>query len=262
MPLPPTLRSSREVHAMNFEPPEGPPVALSFACAFAGWAAGLAWYVGRQAHASGFGYVTDLEAVRLWSALFSFAAWLAVMVPLAVFVDSRRRIFRWPWAPAFGAVCSVALLGLGLMPLAATALVKEPLFAIHAAVTGAVAWGSYVLAYRRLRGRGTGARVATLLFASPAIALVLFTVILWPALERVAPAVAYRYGDHHTRARLYERGLRSLRVGDSLEELRRRLPGEFVIEPRNASGNLASGAQYRLDVANGRVTRIEISHRK
>src|SRR5262245_36995407 len=97
-------------------------VALSFACVFAGWACGLAWYVASQ------GGDTDLEAIRLWSGIFSFVAWLAAVVPLITYVDSGRWMFRWPWAPAFGAAAGVGLLAALLVPFDGAALMGKPLF--------------------------------------------------------------------------------------------------------------------------------------
>ncbi|HKE01931.1 MAG TPA: hypothetical protein VKE69_13030 [Planctomycetota bacterium] len=233
------------------EPSGAANVALSFATVFAGWASGLAWYAASQ----GF---EDLEAIRLWSGVFSFVAWLAAVIPLITYVDPERWMFRWPWAPVFGAVCGVGMLALLLLPFSHGEMLRNPLFPIHAAITGAVSWGGYSLACHWLDRKHAGAKSALALFATPPIVIVLFTVGAWPALERVAPSIAYRVSDTDTRARLYEKAIRGLRVGDSLSDLRSRLPGAFPVEPHNATGKLQSGAAYRLDVDKGRVKRIEI----
>ena len=228
-------------------------LALTFATTWCGWAVGLAYYVGWSVLATRAGYVTDLEALRGWSALYSFLAWLLGIVPLALWLDPEHRLARFPVAPLFGAICGMVLLWVLLLPVAATPLATQQPFGVQAALTGAIAWGTFC----GLRA-APGLRSAPRLFAAPFVLTWMFIALGWPLLERATPGLAYQIADTATRGRLFESALRGLRVGDSLAELRARLPGEFRIEPRNASGRLASGGSYRLDFAAGRAARVEI----
>lgn len=231
-------------------------LALSFSAAFVGWCAGLAWFVVRSVLGEGFGYVTDFDAVAMWSGLFTLVAWAAGVVPVARFVGEERALYGFPWSTLFGGACGLLLCAAFLVPIrGATELLGTPVFLGQAFPVGAVSWSLYACAARRARPHRHAALAGWLL---PPIALGVFAFAVWPALERVAPAAAYRFGSDDARHRLFERTLRELRVGDSIEMLRERLPGEFAFETTRTTGNRGAHLSYTIEFAEGRVTKVEL----
>lgn len=232
-------------------------IALSFAAAFVGWTAGVSWFVAWSALGPGFGYVTDFESIAAWSGLFTLSAWAIALAPVALFVSEERAVYRFPWSVPFGGVCGVVLCGAFLAPslVGISMLVDRPSFLAHAALVGAVSWCTYALAARHARSSRS---VVIAGFAFPVLALGTFQFVLWPAFERCAPAAAYRFGTDSARDRLFERALRELRLGDSIETLRAKLPGEFAFDTTRTTGNHGPHFRYTLEFVNGRVTKIEL----
>lgn len=236
-------------------------IALSFAAAFVGWAFGLAAYVVGEAFGTGYGQVTDFEAVALWSGLFAGAAWLSAFVPIAVRVDADGPLCRPPVAPLFGALCGLVLCALLLVPFGGLALLGQALFQVQAAMVGGVSFGLFAWSLRRegLAARPGRSTIAAAAF--PPLALLAFALVLWPAFERFAPSTAYRLGTYQARQRIFERTLRTLEVGDSIEVLRERLPGEFPVETTRTTGNAGPHLSYTIELEDGRVTRVELRER-
>lgn len=234
-------------------------LALSFSAAFLGWCAGLAWFVAWNVLGRGFGYVTDFDAIAIWSGLFTFAAWAAGVVPAVLFVGEERAIYRLPWSALFGGACGSASCALFLAPIrGAIELLGSPVFLGQACLVGALSWSLYACAAVRAWPRRHAALAGSLL---PPIALAAFAFVFWPALESVAPAVAYRIGSDDARQRIFARTLRELRVGDSIELLRERLPGEFDFETTRTTGNRGPHFSYTIEFVEGRVTKVELRDR-
>ena len=244
---------------MSSEPTVAARRALSFAAAFAGWVAGIVWYVANEV-LRGPGYVTDFEAVVAWSGLFVLAAWVLALAPLAVRLDPASPLCRLPLASIVGGAAGVLCCALLLLPLGGLALLARPLFLGQAAVVGAASATLHVVAVRRWRwlaAHPVGG--AWLCAAGPFAATGAFLVAVAPAVERLAPSVAYRFGTFAVRERVFERTLRALRTGDSIARLRAALPGEFRFETTRTTG--AMGAlRYRIEFADGRVTAVDLRH--
>lgn len=241
------------------EPPLGAKIALSLSCTFAGWVAGMVWFVGAASLRASSG-VEDLEAAGLWSGLFAFAAWCLAFVPLVKRLDTDGALHRLPAAPIFGAICGVVLCAVLLLPFGAVELIASR-FGVQAALVGAFSWTLYsqLVGSRWLAARPTRAAWGCAL--APAVLVAAFVLVVAPAIERLAPAVAWRFGPSAMRQRVFERTLRSLRVGDSIDDLRRALPGQFDYETTRTMGQMGANLVYRIEFAAGRVTAVDLQRR-
>ncbi|MFN0242436.1 MAG: hypothetical protein ACKVWV_06035 [Planctomycetota bacterium] len=234
-------------------------LALSFSAAFVGWTVGLAWYVAVAVLRPGFGYVTDFDAIAAWSGIFAFAAWVIAVIPLALRVDEEGALCRAPWAPVFGGVCGVLLCIVFLIPIGGGAeVLGQPTFLGQAFLVGGTSWWLYTWAARRPWPPRLAVACGALL---PPIAIALFAFVVWPSLERITPSFAYRFGSDEARQRMFERTLRELRVGDSIDALRERLPGEFDFETTRTTGNRGPHLSYTIEFEEGRVTKVELRNR-
>ncbi len=112
-------------------------VALSFLAMVCGWIAGDIYYVLYMSFFSPHGRLTDLEAMLFWTAVFIFIAWVILVIPLVICVDSKSRLVSRGWAPILGAFYALAvfLVLVGWW----TGFWSEFLYVTHAMVVGAVA---------------------------------------------------------------------------------------------------------------------------
>jgi hypothetical protein len=240
------------------EPPLCVRVALSFACAFAGWLVGMVFFVAGDAMRSGPG-VEDLEAVGTWSAMFAFAAWALAVVPLVRRLDPDGAAHRLSVAPVFGAVCGVASCTVLLVPFGATELIGT--FGVQAAIVGAFAWTLHVALVGRWRWPAASPAAATWSCALAPFVAIALALASAPAVERLAPSWAWRFGPTAMRQRVLERTLHALRVGDPVEDLRRALPGHFDVETRCVTGQMGADLIYRIEFADGRVRAVDLRRR-
>lgn len=207
------------------------------------------------------GYATDLEALSAWSGLFALATWLCAMLPLALVLDEDSRFLRPLAAWPFGALCGVLACALLLAAVVGRELFEVPAFYAQAALTGAVAWGTYAHLARSERIASAPGRWTAIGWLAAPLCIALFYAVVAPGLERLAPAFAFHYGTSAMRARVFERTLRELRVGDTLEDLRRRLPGEFEGEIVSTAGQIGANTEYSIGFEAGRITRIDVRTR-
>jgi signal transduction histidine kinase len=235
-------------------------VALSFVTLALGWGLAYVGFVLFQVHGLGFGSTTDVEFLLFWPVLFILVGWSLAVVPLVGRLEPDHWIFAPRSASLVGAVAGVAILAVLLAPFRLWAGAFPP-FVAFAAGVGLVGWTGYTLAARsprvaRMAGR-PGSAIG--LYLAPVVAVLIVALAVWPLLERVAPAAAYRYGSSTARTRIARRILAGIRPGERLADLDRRLPGLFPPGPAGEAvritGNLES-ACYSLDVADGVVTWI------
>lgn len=237
-------------------------LALSFAAVFAGWSLGMAWNVATQVLGPGFGYVTDFEAFAVWSAIFAFAAWALAFVPIALRFEPDSGVYSGRIAPVFGAVCGLACAALCLLPLGGLELLQSWEITGQAAIVGAASWTLYALAIRRWTWLQRPVSRGVLLCAVfPFAATALFVFVLWPAIERVSPSFAYRFGTYDVQQRVFERVLRAVKVGDSLESLHRELPDRFPDETTGMTGQLGADLVWRIRFEAGLVSEVDLHRR-
>ena len=79
--------------------------------------------------------------------------------------------------------------------------------------------------------------------------------------RRGTRVVALRFVPPAMRERVFARTLRGLRVGDSIEDLRRALPGKFDFETTGTSGQMGADLVYRIEFTDGRITAIDLHRR-
>ena len=233
-------------------------MAVSFAAICLGWAAAVLAYALAQVHLLGQPYLTDVEAVLYWTALFTFIGWAVFAVPAALRLDGWISALRPGWAVLVGGVCGVAAFLLLAGWLGAW---ETPLFFGFAAVTGGVGTLAYTLAVRNSRVQAAGQRSGRLplvVAGLPAVLGLLFALVIWPTIESAAPSVAYRYGGTDAQIRVARRVVRQIKVGDSLAALHRCLPQVFEASTTSMSGNLGAGFSYRITFANGTVTSVAV----
>ena len=137
---------------------------------------------------------------------------------------------------------------------------SERVFVGFAATIGAGMMWVYIKLVQDKRFQMWGQRSFALIplafLISPAVILTLYF-FPWPVLERVLPAVAYRYGPIEVRNRIEERAIRSIKVGDRLEDLREKLPLTFKREGWY-SGSHGNHFDYKVFIENGKVVSIEV----
>jgi len=125
-------------------------ITRSLLATILGWLAGLVYYLAITPLVSGFGRVTDLEAIAYWTAVFSGLAWLLLVLPLVLLMPASSRLFAPRRAWLVGAVGGLAAF-LGLVGWW-TGFWREPLYLGYALIVGSVTGMSYSL----LRSAWTG----------------------------------------------------------------------------------------------------------
>jgi hypothetical protein len=131
-------------------------VAAAFGSVVLGWIAAIfAVFAFERLLVQGGGSSTgDLLVFVLFIGFYAGAAWVVSVLPLVLFVDHRRWIFRPMAAPAVGAGCGMVLLALEQwlffdtppweVPADGIDFSEAYLFAL-AAVVGAVTWTAYAV---------------------------------------------------------------------------------------------------------------------
>jgi len=116
---------------------------------------------------------------------------------------------------------------------------------------------------------------AGLFWSAPIVVTVIFSFLVWPVLERYAPGSIYRLANERAKRRIQDRALESIRVGDRVEDLNRRVPGYFPVNNRYVTHNpdqrrppfwqrgTRERVEYRVYFRDGVVSRlVRIYHRE
>ncbi len=242
-------------------------LAISFGSMFMGWCCAMLTYTLPQIYIWHQQYVTDLEATVYRTALYGFIAWIVMGVPVISLLDHRLWCFRPRLSLLVGAIWGVlayvVVMGhMGLWSpswLGALLISSSGLFLSMVVVWGALAMFLYTLTVRSGQIQRISQRIRglpMLIFCVPAVAVVLFSFVIWPAIERLFPAIAYAYGTASARNRVRERVLSSVKVGDRLEELRAQLPHMFRGE-MTALSTSGSDFDYTIFFEAGKVVSVQ-----
>lgn len=243
----------------DFEPPPRARIALSLSCAFVGWVAGMVWFVASDGARTGAG-VEDFQALAGWSGMFVVAAWCLAFVPLVRRLDRDDVLHRLPVAPMFGAIAGIVLFAALMLPFGSSGLIAGR-FGVQAALVGAVAWTLYTQLVGRRWLATQPTRAAWGCALAPFALAGAFALLVAPTIEWWAPSIAWRFGPPAMRQRVFARTLRDLRVGDSIDRLRRALPGKFDFETTRTTGQMGADLVYRLEFADGRITAVDVHRR-
>ena len=234
-------------------------ISLSFVSTFIGLCCAYVTLVLWQASAIEEG-INDFEFMLFYPAIYVFAGWLIFVVPIVSRVDHRHRMFRPDCSVIFGVgwgiVAFIVLTGLtGLWPLW-----TEGYLVGFAAIVGGAMLLTYAIAVQhpRVQAWAQGPYFSVVTVSIP-ILFLLSSVLLWPTIERVFPAVSYRYGSAQTRNRVEGHVVRGIRVGDRFEDLHRKLPDLFVAPTALSSGR-GDGFSYTILFKDGQVSSIEIKN--
>ncbi len=223
---------------------------VGWACAFLGTCILLAWD-------SPHGGVQDMSFLLSWTLMVSAASGVLVGLPFVVKAHPASPWLRPPVSILAGGALGVAayLLLIGWWAGAPARFVS------FAAAVGAIALPTHLAIAARcvpLRG-GIRNVVAVALLLAPPLGVAGFTHVMWPALARTAPALAYQYGSSEARDALVAHTLRTLEPGVRLDSLSNLLPdvfpastgmmlmasGDSVVRLRFTAGRLASVVRDR-----------------
>jgi hypothetical protein len=235
--------------------------ARSFFALFAGWAVAFVTQILWQVYRPGFGYVTDFEFFLFWPALFALVGWSIFGLPV-VYLTPERLASRWYICILVGfAVCIVAYL------LLVCSWAREMIRLIwFPAIIGAVGGFTYWLLGRpsidALFAHSRSVAILVLCLA-PWLAVSAFAFALWPAIIRVSPYLAFRFGASESRARAEYEIYSRIRPGDTFADLHMRYPTIFTEPIMGASGS-GSAASFEwsyhitFDESRSRVANLEV----
>lgn len=244
----------------RFPIPLVPRIALSSISIFIGWCCAflalLLIFVEED------GYITDFEFLLFYPAVYVFMGWLFFVVPVVSQVDHRRLMFRPDHSVVFGAgygvLAFVILTGItGLWVLWVNLY-----YVSFAAIVGTVMLVVYSIAIRSTQIQGLARKpyFSMSTFSIPVASVLCFSLLIWPAVERLLPAVTYRYGSPRARNRIEERVIRSIKVGDKLEDLQAKLPDKFG-SGHSFSGYRGDGFSYSISFKDDRVASVQIKNK-
>jgi hypothetical protein len=226
---------------------------------FSGWVVAIFSLFSYQIWAEA-GETHDSTFWLAWTSMVVAAWWILLVVP----VLSGGRVSRILSQPATACLYGMLLGTFGYVLLVGWWAGFRWLTIAFAGVVGLVTGIVVFLALRTKHARSAAPqrpRTLATYYLTPPIAIVLWTVALWPGICRVAPNMAYTYGDSGTQQWIIRHALQQVSVGDPVERLRGMLPTEFAKVGKSgaiAGTMYAERVEYRLVWVNGVITQKQI----
>jgi hypothetical protein len=237
--------------------------ARSFLALFVGWIAACTWDYVRQL-LSAVGGVDRTLFLSGVHAFFTILGWLLLGLPVAYFTP-KRFASRW-YICAFvgGSICLIAYLLLicTWFPFALK-LYWFPWFPLILGVVGGFTyWFLDTSLITKFLSNLRPAEIAAF-YLLPFFMFSCCDLFLWPAVIKLSPYTAYRFGDVESRWRAKYEIFARIKVGDSYPALHKKYPAIFAEPILGGSGGGSVGKfkwlyHIRFDDSRGSVTEISV----
>lgn len=239
-------------------------LALSLVGQLHGCVAGYAFFAIYQLASSG--RIYNMNAMLFWPTIFALFGWLLFVAPIVIFVPQTHSLFRVTTYPLFGAIYGIVVFCLAVGSW--SGFWRSIPFLVWPGVIGAVSGMFYSAAITKRVFEG---RSSLVLFGSPFVLPVFVGLIAWPSMEKLNPYWAYRYGNPHSHSKMQVEIIKSIKVGDRLQDLHNRYPKLFL-NPRElaskdndyagSTGGAIGDFEYAITFYRGEVQKVVINGSK
>lgn len=226
---------------------------------FIGWFFGYVYFAVRMVHFSGWGYVTDFNAIFFWTSLFALIS-CVTFVPLTIVIFNKVTKGTYhKWFPVATTLVSQVALIILLLPFTALRPFDMGVsYFLYAAIIG-FTFGScyYIMQVNNFCGADDSKLKKTAVLIVP-VAFILFLFNLFPY---IAPSIAYKYFGGTIREKATKHVLQSFNPGDKITDLNAKLPGFGGSTTGSGSISGSGGAiSYDIKYDNGIITNITVDN--